>query len=147
MLRLWLGEWRKNDSQYWHFLPEPTDTGMTLYMEGGESFATVESIVRGYYGVRETKPMVITYGLPDWMVVPSGHTPPLTIGSTSELLELMTSRAWMVEFTLLVTMGAKNVARYHFNRRSPFYIGSTSYVVDNNQTACAKAAYESKCTK
>ncbi|XP_056844386.1 uncharacterized protein LOC130496380 [Raphanus sativus] len=48
----------------------------------------------------------------------------------------------MVEFTLLVTMGAKNVARYHFNRRSPFYIGSTSYVVDNNQTVCAKAAYE-----
>ncbi|KAJ4889290.1 hypothetical protein Rs2_29038 [Raphanus sativus] len=93
MLRLWLGEWRKNDSQYWHFLPEPTDTGMTLYMEGGESFATVESIVRGHYGVRETKPMVITYGLPDWMVVPSGHTPPLTIGSTSELLELMTSKA------------------------------------------------------
>ncbi|KAL0731936.1 hypothetical protein Bca4012_028030 [Brassica carinata] len=142
MLRLWLGEWRKNDSQYWHFIPEPNDTGITLYMEGGESLATVEGVVRGHYGVCESKPMVITYGLPDWMVAPSGHTPPLTIGSTSELLQLMTSRPWMVEFTFYVTMGAKGVARYHFNRRSPFYIGSTSFIVDDTQNACAKAAYE-----
>lgn len=141
MLRLWLGEWRKNDSQYWHFVPSPTDTGMTLYVDGCESFATVEGIVRCHYGVGESKPMVITYGLPDWMVVPSGHTPPLTIGSTSELMELMASRPWMVEFTLFVTMGAKSVAQYHFNRRSPFHIGSSSFVVDNTQDECAKAAY------
>lgn len=143
MLRLCLGEWRKTDSQYWHFQPEPTDTGMTLYMEGGESLATVEAIVRAHYGVCESKPMVITYGLPDWMVAPSGHTPPLTIGNTTELLELLASRPWMVEFTFYVTMGAKGVARYRFNRRSPFYIGSTHFDVDNTQNACAKAAYES----
>ncbi|CAF1855219.1 unnamed protein product [Brassica napus] len=123
MLRMWRGEWRKNDSQYWHFVPEQTDFGLSLYMDEGESFATVERIVRTHYGVSETTPMVITYGLPYWMVVPSGHTPPLTIGSTTELVDLMAGRPWMVEFTLLVTLGAKSVAQYHFNRRSPFYIG------------------------
>ncbi|CAN7012359.1 unnamed protein product, partial [Brassica oleracea var. botrytis] len=122
MLRMWRGEWRKNDSQYWHFVPVQTDLGLSLYMDEGESFDTVEGIVRTHYGVSETTPMVITYGLPDWMVVPSGHTPPLTIGSTTELVDLMAGRPWMVEFTLLVTLGAKSVAQYHFNRRSPFYI-------------------------
>ncbi|KAH0885105.1 LOW QUALITY PROTEIN: hypothetical protein HID58_061201, partial [Brassica napus] len=95
MLRMWRGEWRKNDSQYWHFVPEQTDFGLSLYMDEGESFATVERIVRTHYGVR----------------------------STTELVDLMAGRPWMVEFTLLVTLGAKSVAQYHFNRRSPFYIG------------------------
>ncbi|KAG2333015.1 hypothetical protein Bca52824_004195 [Brassica carinata] len=142
MLQIWRGEWRKNDSQYWHFDPEPADFGLTLYMEEGESFANVEAIVRTHYGVSESTPMVLTYGLPDWMVVPSGHTPPLTIGSTTELVELMASRPWMVEFTLLLTLGAKGVAEYHFNRRPPFYIGSSSFVVDQTQDARAKASYE-----
>ncbi|KAG2267251.1 hypothetical protein Bca52824_061806 [Brassica carinata] len=142
MLRIWRGEWRKNDSQYWHFDPEPADFGLTLYMEEGESFANVEAIVRTHYGVSESTPMVLTYGLPDWMVVPSGHTPPLTIGNATELVELMASRPWMVEFTLLLTLGAKGVAEYHFNRRAPFYIGSSSFVVDQTQDARAKASYE-----
>ncbi|KAF3557527.1 hypothetical protein F2Q69_00013929 [Brassica cretica] len=101
MLRMWRGVWRKNDSQYWHFVPVQTDLGLSLYMDEGESFDTVEGIVRTHYGVIETTPMVITYGLPDWMVVPSGHTPPLTIGSTTELVDLMAGRPWMVEFTLI----------------------------------------------
>ncbi|KAG2300259.1 hypothetical protein Bca52824_036731 [Brassica carinata] len=37
-------------------------------------------------------------------------------------------------------MGAKSVAQYHFNRRSPLYIGSSSFVVDNTQDECANAA-------
>nr|VDD23512.1 unnamed protein product [Brassica rapa] len=114
MLRIWRGEWRKNDSQYWHFVPVQTDLGLSLYMDEGESFATVEGIVRTHYGVR----------------------------STTELVDLMAGRPWMVEFTLLVTLGAKSVAQYHFNRRSPFYIGSSSFVVDQTQDANAKASYE-----
>lgn len=58
MLRIWRGEWRKNDSQYWHFVPVQTDLGLSLYMDEGESFATVEGIVRTHYGVSETTPMV-----------------------------------------------------------------------------------------
>ncbi|KAF2565566.1 hypothetical protein F2Q70_00026966 [Brassica cretica] len=64
MLRMWRGEWRKNDSQYWHFVPEQTDFGLSLYMDEGESFATVERIVRTRNGVSETTPMVITVGWP-----------------------------------------------------------------------------------
>ncbi|KAG5375830.1 hypothetical protein IGI04_040426, partial [Brassica rapa subsp. trilocularis] len=114
MLRIWRGEWRKNDSQYWHFVPVQTDLSLSLYMDEGESFATVEGIVRTHYGVR----------------------------STTELVDLMAGRPWMVEFTLLVTLGAKSVAQYHFNRRSTFYIGSSSFVVDQTQDANAKASYE-----
>nr|VDD14635.1 unnamed protein product [Brassica oleracea] len=115
MLRMWRGEWRKNDSQYWHFVPVQTDFGLSLYMDEGESFATVEGIVRTHYGVSETTPM---------------------------LVDLMAGRPWMVEFTLLVTLGAKSVAQYHFNRRSPFYIGSSSFVVDQTQDANAKVSSE-----
>ncbi|KAL0712794.1 hypothetical protein Bca4012_019772 [Brassica carinata] len=142
MLRMWRGEWRKSDSQYWHFVPEQTDSGLTLYLEEGEGYTSVEMIVRKHYGIGASTPMVITYGLPDWMVFPSGHTPPLTIGNTTELVELMASRPWMVEFTLFVTLGAKGVAEYNFNRRSPFYIGSSSFVVDHTQDAFARASYE-----
>ncbi|KAG2311903.1 hypothetical protein Bca52824_023460 [Brassica carinata] len=142
MLRMWRGEWRKSDSQYWHFVPEQTDSGLTLYLEEGEGYTSVEMIVRKHYGIGASTPMVITYGLPDWMVFPSGHTPPLTIGNTTELVELMASRPWMVEFTLFVTLGAKGVAEYYFNRRSPFYIGSSSFVVDHTQDAFARASYE-----
>ncbi|KAG2330646.1 hypothetical protein Bca52824_001826 [Brassica carinata] len=122
MLRMWRGEWRKSDSQYWHFVPEQTDSGLTLYLEEGEGYTSVEMIVRKHYGIGASTPMVITYGLPDWMVFPSGHTPPLTIGNTTELL--------------------KGVAEYNFNRRSPFYIGSSSFVVDHTQDAFARASYE-----
>ncbi|KAG2316777.1 hypothetical protein Bca52824_019899 [Brassica carinata] len=140
---MWRGEWRKNDSQYWHFVPEQTDSGLTLYLEEGEGYTSVEMIVRKHYGIGASTPMVITYGLPDWMVFPSGHTPPLTIGNSTELVELMASRPWMVEFTLFVTLGAKGVAEYYFNRRSPFYIGSSFFVVDHTQDAFARASYES----
>lgn len=144
MLRIWLGVWRKNETQYWHFVPEITDAGMTVYMEEGESLSTVQKIVRNHYGISVTTPMVLTYGLPDWMVIPSGHTPPLTIASTAELAELIASRPWMMEFTLMLTLGGKSVAEYHFNRRSPFYIGSSSFVVDQTQDATQKASYESE---
>ncbi|WZZ03154.1 hypothetical protein YC2023_089075 [Brassica napus] len=73
--------------------------------------------------------MVITYGVQDWMLFPSGLAPPLTIGTTTDLVKLVTERPWLMEVTLLVTFGSMRVATYHFNRRSNFMIGLTTFGV------------------
>lgn len=88
--------------------------------------------------------MVITYGVQDWMLFPSGLAPPLTIRTTTDLVKLVTERPWLMEVTLLVTFGSMRVATYHFNRRSNFMIGLTTYVVDETHDARSKAEYESK---
>lgn len=144
MLRLWRGEWKKTESNYWRFVPTTNDQGLSVYVQDGVDMEAVEMLVKTRYGVSRKTPVVFTYGLPDWMVIPSGHTPPLTVASTSDLVGLMESRPWMIEFTLFVTVGARGVAEYHFNRRSTFSIGSTSFVVDESQDATSRGAYERK---
>ncbi|KAF8093512.1 hypothetical protein N665_0383s0139, partial [Sinapis alba] len=144
MFRVWRGEWKKNQREHWHFVPTPADHGFTMYVEDASNYEIVEGAVRESYGLGETTPLVITYGMPDWMLFPSGNTPPpMTIASCDDLHTLLRERPWLTEVTLLVTLGAKSVAEYHFLRRSNFSIGSTSYVVDGRQTERAKAIYES----
>ncbi|KAG2322423.1 hypothetical protein Bca52824_015636 [Brassica carinata] len=143
MFRVWRGEWKKNQRDHWHFVPTPADYGFTMYVEDSSNYEIVEGAIRETYGLGEATPVVVTYGMPDWMLFPSGNTPPLTISNSEDLQTLLTERPWVAEVTLLVTLGAKSVAEYHFLRRSNFSIGSTTYVVDGSQGERAKAIYES----
>ncbi|KAG2293724.1 hypothetical protein Bca52824_040393 [Brassica carinata] len=59
-----------------HFIPHVTDCGFAVIMEDDERFETLETIVRRRYCVEESTLMVITYGIPDWMLSLSGKTPP-----------------------------------------------------------------------
>lgn len=99
-------------------------------MEEADNFKIVEGAVTEGYGLGEETPVVITYGMPDWMLFPSGNMPPLTISTSHELHRLLTDRPWLTEVTILVVLGARSVAEYNFLRRSSFTIGLTTYVVD-----------------
>lgn len=88
-------------------------------------------------------PVLVTYGMPDWMMFPSGSSLPITIATTADLVSLMSRRPPLSEITLLVTFGAKNVAEFQFLCRSDFTIGSSTYVVGDGQDERARARYES----
>ncbi|KAG2314217.1 hypothetical protein Bca52824_017339 [Brassica carinata] len=143
IFRLWRGVWKKNKRLHWHFVPTPADYGFTMFMDSPQTFDRVEAAVREHYVLGEFSPVVITYRMPDWMIFPSGQVPPVTITNTAELLSVMNRRPPMSDVTLLLTLGAKNVAEYQFLCRSDFTIRSTTYVVGENQDERAKATYES----
>ncbi|KAL0723498.1 hypothetical protein Bca4012_038097 [Brassica carinata] len=143
VFRLWRGVWKKNERLHWHFVPTPADYGFTMYMDSPETFDKVEAAVREHYVLGESSPLVITYGMPDWMMFPSGQIPPMTITNTTELLSVMNRRPPLSDVTLLLTLGAKDVADYQFLSRSDFTIGSTTFVVGENQDERARARYES----
>ncbi|CAF1706478.1 unnamed protein product [Brassica napus] len=56
-----------------HFIPHVTDCGFAVIMEDDERFETLETIVRRRYCVEESTLMVITYGIPDWMLSLKGY--------------------------------------------------------------------------
>ncbi|XP_048608171.1 uncharacterized protein LOC125584176 [Brassica napus] len=142
LFRVFRGDWKKNQRDHWHFLPSPTDFGWTMYVEEAENYEVVEGAIREQYGVGETTPVVITYGMPEWMVFPSGNIPPLAISTSHDLRSLLTERPWLTEVTLLATLGARSVAEYNFLRRSNFTIGATTYVVNGAQDERERAIFE-----
>lgn len=142
LFRVFRGDWKKNLRDHWHFLPAPGDNGWTMYVEDAENYFIVEGAIREEYLLSEETPVVITYGMPEWMVFPSGHVPPLTIATSDDLHTLLTERPWLTEVTILATIGARSVAEYNFLRRSNFTIGLTTYVVDGSQDERARATFE-----
>ncbi|KAL0846619.1 hypothetical protein Bca101_019865 [Brassica carinata] len=121
IFHLWRGVWKKNERLHWHFVPTPADYGFTMFMDSPQIFERVEAA----------------------MIFPSGRVPPVTITNTAELISVMNRRPPTSDVTLLLTLGAKNVAEYQFLCRSDFTIGSKTYVVGENQDERAKATYES----
>ncbi|KAJ4871697.1 SWIM-type domain-containing protein [Raphanus sativus] len=80
--------------------------------------------------------------MPDWIMFPSGPSPPIRVATTSDLVSLITRRPPPAEITLLVTFGAKKVAEFQFLSRSDFTIGSSTYVVSAAQDERARARYK-----
>lgn len=144
VFRIWRGDWKKNSEGQWNFLPNHQDYGFTMYMDSPETVEVIDATIRENYMLGSTTPVVITYGMPDWMMFPSGPSPPMTIASTADLVRLMMRRPPHSEITLLVTFGAKNVAEFQFLSRTDFTIGSSTYVVGAGQDERARAKYESK---
>ncbi|KAH0885598.1 hypothetical protein HID58_061694 [Brassica napus] len=104
VFRIWRGDWKKNGHEQWHFVPNHQDYGFTMYMDSPETLEVINAT-----------PVLITYGMPDWMMFPSGPSPPITIATTADL----------------------------FLCRSDFTIGSSTYVVGDGQDERARARYES----
>ena len=144
-MRLWRGEWKKSVEQEWDFLADPEDFGYRVIMSKTASFKALDQLVRRRYSLGPRTPVVVSYRLPSWLLVPHGNkTPPLTISDTAQLSMVLNVRAWLDELSLLVTMGAKGVAEYKFLCRTTFTIGATTYVFDETATENSRAAYESK---
>ena len=74
-------------------------------------------------------PVVLTYQLPEWMLLPDGPRTPLTTLLVDKDVETMTSVSdYMTEVFLYVTSGPEHVAKYHFQRRYPFTIGEKNFL-------------------
>ncbi|CAN6906453.1 unnamed protein product [Brassica oleracea] len=97
-----------------------------------ENFDSLERIIRSLYNLSIGTPILMTYRLPEWMLIPDGNkTPPITILQTPDVQVMMAVRAWFADLTLCVTIGAEDVSRYQFFCRADFNIGSSSYKFRN----------------
>ncbi|CAN7071439.1 unnamed protein product [Brassica oleracea var. botrytis] len=142
-IRLWRGDWVKNGEQGWDFIPDPTDFGFRMLISRSSRFETLDMIIRRRYSLRATTPLVVTYRLPSWMLIPQGgRTPPTTISNTSDLCMLLNVRTWLDDLAILVSVGSKSVAEYQFLCRTRFAVGSTTYVFDETADAGSRMAYE-----
>ncbi|CAH8346972.1 unnamed protein product [Eruca vesicaria subsp. sativa] len=142
VFRIWRGDWKKNAQDQWYFVPNHEDYGFTIYMDSPETFPVINSTVQEYYMLTSVTPILITYSMPNWMLLPSRPSAPRTLASTSDLVELMNQRPPLTDITLLCTIGAKSVAEFHFLTRSDFSIGFSTYVVGDGQDDIARARYE-----
>ncbi|KAJ4915960.1 Uncharacterized protein Rs2_01510 [Raphanus sativus] len=142
VFRIWHGDWKKNGEEQWHFLPNHQDYGFTTFMDSPETLEEIDATIRENYMLGSETPVLITYGMPDWMMFPSGPSPPITLTSTSDLVRLLIRRPPPADITLLVTFGAKKVAEFHFLSRSDFKIGSSTYSVGGGQDEAARARYD-----
>ncbi|CDY31762.1 BnaA04g16980D [Brassica napus] len=144
-VRLWRGEWKKSVDQEWDFVTDPEDYGYRVLVSKSASFEAVDQLVRRRYSLGPRTPVVVSYRLPSWLLVPQGNkTPPLTINDTAQLSMVLNVRTWLDELALLVTIGAKGVAEYQFLCRTNFTVGATSYVFDESATDNSRAAYENR---
>nr|VDD15551.1 unnamed protein product [Brassica rapa] len=135
-VRLWRGEWKKSVDQEWDFVLGPEDYGYRVLVSKSASFEAVDQLRRPPVTVSDRlTPVVVSYRLPSWLLVPQGNkTPPLTINDTAQLSMVLNVRTWLDELALLVTIGAKGVAEYQFLCRTNFTVGATSYVFDESAT-------------
>ncbi|CAH8319374.1 unnamed protein product [Eruca vesicaria subsp. sativa] len=142
VFRIWRGDWKKNAQDQWYFVLNHEDYGFTMYMDSPETFPVIDSTLREYYMLTPVTHVLITYGMPSWMLLSSGPSAPRTIASTSDLVDLISQRPPLIDSTLLCTIGAKSVAEFQFLTRSDFSIGFSTYVVGDGQDDIARARYE-----
>lgn len=144
-MRLWRGEWIRDNDGAWNFHPDPTDFGFGAMIQDSETYESLMSIVRTRYVVGELTPIVVSYQFPSWILGPMGRrSVPITIADTSDIPIMMSVREWFTELILVVTIGPQSVARLHFNKRDNFVVGRKRFIVDASQDDYAKREYESK---
>ncbi|CAN6855805.1 unnamed protein product [Brassica oleracea] len=66
LVRLWWGEWNKEEDGTWNFHPDPMDFGFKAMIRDNETFESLVSIVRMRYVVGERTPIVLFYQFPSW---------------------------------------------------------------------------------
>lgn len=129
VLRIVHGTWNLNQNGEWSFERKPNDLGFPALIRSSETYDSLDQIVRNLYNLNADIPIVMTYRLPEWMLVPDGNrTPSTTVQGTPDVDVMMAVRAWFAELTLCVTLGPEDVARYKFMCRTNFNIGTSSFV-------------------
>lgn len=146
-MRLWRGEWLKEDDGAWNFHADPTDFGFGAMIRDDETYESLLNVVRMRYVVGQGTPVVLSYQFPAWILGPLGRRSlPISVTTTTDIPVMLSVREWFTELVLVVTIGAESVARFHFNRRDNFVIGRKRFVVDGSQDQYARDEYQSKCT-
>lgn len=88
------------------------------------------SIVRMRYVLGERTLVVLSYQVPAWILGPLGTgSLPISLTTTSDIPVMMSVRQWFIELVLVITIGAHNVDRYHFNWRDNFVVGGSVFLL------------------
>ncbi|KAG2239118.1 hypothetical protein Bca52824_089978 [Brassica carinata] len=127
----WLvrGLWTKADNGDWSFEEKPSEQHESLIINRTDSFEGLVERTRITLNLGILTPVVLTYQLPDWMLLPDAAATPPTTLLTDKDVETMTSvREYMSEAYLFVTSGPEPVAKYQFQRRFPFTIEGRTYL-------------------
>ncbi|CAN6971567.1 unnamed protein product [Brassica rapa subsp. trilocularis] len=115
LLRLLQGVWTKTAIGDWRFESSSVYLGETLLVRENETYEDLTNMVRARLMLNQTTPL---------------NPPPFTIRTNNDV-EVMTSvRVYDPDPTLNVTFGPQNVAKYQFHCRSPFTVGSMTFLGD-----------------
>ena len=76
LLRLLQGVWTKTAIGDWRFESSSVYLGETLLVRENETYEDLTNMVRARLMLNQTTPLVLTYQLPQWMLVPEGNNPP-----------------------------------------------------------------------
>ncbi|KAL0716102.1 hypothetical protein Bca4012_065424 [Brassica carinata] len=126
----WLarGLWTKADNGD-RVSRKPSEQHESLIINRTDSFEGLVERTRITLNLGILTPVVLTYQLPDWMLLPDAAANPPTTLLTDKDVETMTSvREYMSEAYLFVTSGPEPVAKYQFQRRFPFTIEGRTYL-------------------
>ncbi|KAH0926238.1 hypothetical protein HID58_018494 [Brassica napus] len=119
----WLvqGLWTKADNSDWSF----------------EEIPDYQQRIRITTNLGILMPVVLTYQLLEWMLLPDGpQTPPTTLLCDKDVETMTSVRDYMTEAFLYVTSGPEHVAKYQFQRRYPFTL------VGGHPIVCSKHMLE-----
>ncbi|XP_056846155.1 uncharacterized protein LOC108831784 [Raphanus sativus] len=143
LVRLWRGEWLKEENGAWNFHADPTDFGFGAMIRDDESYESLLNVARMRYVVGQGTLVVLSYQFPSWILGPLGRrSVPISITTTADIPVMLSVREWFTKLVLVVTIGAESVARYHYNRRDNFVVGRKRYVVDGTQDEYARREFQ-----
>ncbi|KAL0704599.1 hypothetical protein Bca4012_071024 [Brassica carinata] len=123
------GLWTKADNGDWSFEEIPDYQRESLIINRTDSFEGLIERIRITLNLGILTPVVLTYQLPEWMLLPDGpRTPPTTLLGDKDVETMTSVSDYMTEVFLYVTSGPEHVAKYHFQRRYPFTVGEKNFL-------------------
>ncbi|XP_048633938.1 uncharacterized protein LOC111215335 [Brassica napus] len=129
LVRVLRGEWSKSEEGFWRFDGDPGDMEQYVLVKQNEPINSLIGLVREEFMLTPHTPLLLTYQLPPWMLMPDGpRAAPLNIVCSGDVEMMMSVHEWTSEVNLCVTYGAEAVARYGFLCRTPFRFGQRSYL-------------------
>ncbi|CAF2151239.1 unnamed protein product [Brassica rapa] len=129
LVRLVIGLWSKSPTEVWSFEEAPNSQREAVIINRTESIDGLVEMIRITLNLGILTPVVLTYQLPTWMLVPDGPTtPPITLVSNKDVEIMASVFDYMADPVLYVTSGPELVAKYQFFCRTPFSIDEKTYL-------------------
>nr|VDD54919.1 unnamed protein product [Brassica oleracea] len=129
LVRLVIGLWSKSPTGVWTFEETPNSQGGAVIINKTESIDGLVEMIRITLNLGILNPVVLTYQLPTWMLVPDGQTtPPITLVNNKDVEIMASVFDYMADAVLYVTSGPELVAKYQFFCRTPFSIDEKTYL-------------------
>lgn len=129
LVRVCKGQWLKTEQGAWIFDPDENILAHDILIGYNDDHDKLQNLVRTTFSLRQETPMILTFQLPQWMLEPDGETlPPQNLQTIADVETMMSVHEWDVEPMVCAIFGAEDVATYQFRCRTPFKIGSRSFL-------------------